>query len=83
MNTVYEYTDIDRNVVVGTLQEIGEHLIRWHGANRLTDNRQPWLNLDQYGNVSDRDFTVDEWRKWASEFEDRPLFGTNLKQLNA
>ena len=68
----WKYTDKDDDGVTGTLQEIGEQLIHWHGANRLTDNPMPWLNLDDYGSDSPRDFTVNEWIEWAARFEDRP-----------
>ena len=73
MKTTYRYTDIDGDTVVGTLQQIGEQLIRWWGVYRLTDNQGPWLNLDDYGNESPRTFTLDEWIEWASKFEDRPV----------
>lgn len=83
MKTTYRYTDIDGDTVVGTLQEIGDALIRTNGDWRLQDNAEPWYIIDDFGNVSDRDFTIEEWVNWASKFEDRPRFGLNLKQLNA
>ena len=67
----WKYTAKDGDVVVGTLQEIGEQLIHWHGANRLTDNQEPWIELDDYGSDSPREFTVKEWIDWAVKFEDR------------
>ena len=81
----WKYTDKDGDAVIGTLQEIGDQLIHWHGANRLTDNPMPWLDLDDYGTDSPRDFTVNEWIEWASKFEDRPSRHVymNLEQLTA
>ena len=69
----WKYTDRDGDVVTGSLQEIGDQLIHWHGANRLIDNLMPWLNLDDYGSESPREFTLGEWIEWASRFEDRPV----------
>ena len=70
----WEYNYMNGNVLVGTLQEIGEQLIRWHGTHRLTDNPEPWLDRDDYGNDSPREFTLKEWIEWATKFEDRPAF---------
>lgn len=83
MTTTYKYIDIDGDEIIGTLQEIGDKLINWHGALRLTDNQEPWLDIDDWGNWVDREFTVEEWVNWASKFEDRPVrhVRLNLKQL--
>ncbi len=82
---IWEYNCMAGNVVVGTLQEIGEALISANGAYRLTDNPMPWLDVDDYGTDSPRDFTVNEWIEWASKFEDRPSRHVymNLEQLTA
>lgn len=73
MNTTYEYTDIDGDVLIGTLQEIGDQMIESHGDWRLQDNPEPWYEINDIGFVFDREFTVDEWVNWASKFEDRPV----------
>ena len=76
---IWEYNYMDGNVIVGTLQEIGEALISASGAYRLTDNPEPWLDRDDYGDDSPREFTLDEWTVWVSKFEDIPTVDIYLK----
>lgn len=74
MNT-YTYTALDGEKITGTLQDIGEVIIEWHGDRATQDNQEPWIEVDDFGTITPRDFTVDEWIEWAASAEDRlPMF---------
>lgn len=70
---IYSYTAKDGEVVTGTLEQIGETIIDWHGDRATTDNPEPWLTRDDEGDDTPRTFTVDEWIDWTSRAEDRPI----------
>ncbi|SNS43965.1 hypothetical protein SAMN06309944_0264 [Micrococcales bacterium KH10] len=70
--STYIYTALDGDVAKGTLEEIGEKVIEWHGDRATQDNLEPWINLDEDGTETRRDFTFDEFVAWLASAEDRP-----------
>lgn len=79
MNTIYEYTDKYGVKFTGTLQEIGDDLILDQGDWRLQDNPEPWYDQDDYTNVADKPFTLEQWIEWAAVFEDLPIHHVEKK----
>ena len=75
---IYTYTDKHGETLTGTLQQIGQALISGdgrdyygYGYGRLTDNREPWIMLDDDDRECLREFSVSEWIEWAAMVEDR------------
>lgn len=69
--STYRYTAKDGDQITGTLPEIGEQIIEWHGDRATQDNPEPWLTLDEYGTETDREYTTEEIIAWISRAEDR------------
>ena len=75
---LYTYTDKYGETLTGGLYAIGAELIwgsgdyRGYGAGRLTDNPEPWANVDDERDTS-VPFTVEQWVRWAATVEDRPV----------
>lgn len=71
--STYTYIGRGGDIVSGTLEEIGERVIAWHGDRATQGNEEPWIELDDEGDTSPRDFTADEFVAWVAKAEDRPL----------
>lgn len=68
----FQYVDKYNVEHTGALQQIGDDLIVDQGDWRLQGNQEPWYDIDDMGNVTDREFTLKEWIEWVARFEDRP-----------
>lgn len=69
--STYRYTAKDGEQITGTLQEIGDQIIEWHGDRATQDNPEPWLTIDEHGAETDRAHTAEEFIAWLSRAEDR------------